>query len=260
MQRESWPHLSDAGRIVVTGTTGSGKTTLAGQLARHLNAPRIELDAPHWGPDWTPVPTEEFRARVAAIVAGERWVADGNYSAVRDILWPRADTLIWLDYPLVVNYWRLLRRGTRRVVTREELWHGNRESFREMFLSRQSLFVWALQTHERRAGRARPAGVPPPAPDPPAYAAGDPALAGGEWAVAGSVECRVPSYWLRTTGYFFTPYCSGALLRQKAMRRQATARARSTPQEVWNAVTRVPISSIDSPCAYQKTIRVRRCW
>ena len=145
------PALSLAGchRIVIIGLTGSGKTTLATQLARHLRIPRIELDELHWGPNWTPAPPEHFRAAADAATAHHRWVADGNYSAVRDLVWPRADTLIWLDYDLYVNLWRLTRRNLWRIATAEKLYHGNRESFRTHFLSRESLYLWAIQNHRK---------------------------------------------------------------------------------------------------------------
>lgn len=136
-------------RIVVIGTTGAGKSTLAATLAARLALPRIELDALYWGPRWTPVGRDAFRARVATATAGERWVAAGNYGAVRDLLWPRADTLVWLDYPLAINFWRLTRRSLRRILTREELWAGNRETLRTQFLSRDSLYMWAVRSHAR---------------------------------------------------------------------------------------------------------------
>lgn len=145
------PAISLAGcqRIAIIGISGSGKTTLARQLARHLRVPRIELDELHWGPDWTPVSPEHFRTVVDAATAHHRWVADGNYSAVRDLVWPRADTLIWLDYPLYVNFWRLTFRNLRHILTGERLYHGNRETFRTQFLSRESLYVWVLRSYRR---------------------------------------------------------------------------------------------------------------
>jgi adenylate kinase family enzyme len=137
-------------RIVVVGATGSGKSTLAGQLAARLGGALVDLDALNWGPDWTPAPVPVLRERASAALAGDCWVVAGNYSKVRDIVWSRADTLIWLDYPLPLILWRLFRRTIRRVFTQEELWGGNRERFRTQFASRDSLFLWALQTHYRR--------------------------------------------------------------------------------------------------------------
>lgn len=137
--------------ISVVGTTGSGKTTLARALADCLDLPYVELDALNWGPDWTQVPKEVFRQRVTDALGGDVWVADGNYSSrVRDIIWARADTIVWLDYALPLIMWRLFRRSLRRGIIREELWSGNRESLRAQFLSRDSLFLWALKTYKRR--------------------------------------------------------------------------------------------------------------
>src|SRR5579883_1503505 len=140
-------HVACGRRVVVVGTTGAGKSTLALRLARRLRCPHIELDALHWGPDWTPVARDCFRAHTRRAVAGDAWVADGNYRQVRDLVWGRADTIVWLDYPLRTVLPRLLRRTLRRCLSHEVLWHGNRERLRTQFLSRDSLFLWALQTH-----------------------------------------------------------------------------------------------------------------
>jgi adenylate kinase family enzyme len=137
-------------RIVVSGTTGSGKSTLAREIAAIANLPYVELDALHWEPNWTEAEPQVFRERVRAALAGDRWVVDGNYSVLRDLIWPRAELLVWLDYSIVRIFWQLFRRTSRRVITREELWAGNRERFRAGFMSRESLFVWALQTHWKK--------------------------------------------------------------------------------------------------------------
>lgn len=136
-------------RILVIGTTGSGKTTLARALAARLGLPHGEQDAWNHLPGWQEAPPGEFRARVAAFTAGDAWVMDGNYTKARDIGWARADTLVWLDYPAPVVFGRLLRRTLRRSVTREELWSGNRESFQKA-LSRDSILVWFFRTHWKR--------------------------------------------------------------------------------------------------------------
>lgn len=136
-------------RYVVIGTSGAGKTTFARTLAARLAVPHVELDALHWDAGWTPCPTPEFRERVAHAIVGERWVADGNYSAVRDILWPRATHVVWLDFRRTVVFPRVIRRTLWRAVTRERMWAGNRESLRMSFLSRQSILLWSFTTFRR---------------------------------------------------------------------------------------------------------------
>lgn len=142
--------LDGCRRVVVVGTTGAGKTTFARRLAEALGVPHVELDALHWDPDWTPAPTEIFRERTARALDGDAWVVDGNYGAVRDIAWGRACTVVWLDFSLPVVFSRLVSRTMRRLATRQVLWNGNRERWRDHFASRESLFLWALQTHGRR--------------------------------------------------------------------------------------------------------------
>ncbi len=92
---------------------------------------------------------DEVRRLASEAAAGERWVMDGNYGAVRDIVWGRATTVVWLNYPFRVVLWRALCRTTRRVITQEELFSGNREGFRQSFLSRDSIILWAITSHRR---------------------------------------------------------------------------------------------------------------
>jgi adenylate kinase family enzyme len=137
-------------RIVVVGVSGSGKTTLARQLADTLELVHIELDEIHWGPNWSETPLDQFRARVVQAVSQEAWALDGNYSKVRDIIWARAEVVVWLDYSLPRIMSQLLRRTLRRSFMREELWAGNQESLRISFFSRNSILLWALTTYRRR--------------------------------------------------------------------------------------------------------------
>ena len=137
-------------RIAVVGTSGSGKTTLARQLAQRLRIPHIELDAIYWGPDWTPAPPDVFRERATVALNGRTWTVDGNYSAVRDVVWRRADTLVWLDYPLPVVIGRVTSRTIHRAVTGERLWSNNRENLRQALFSRDSMILYALRTYRRR--------------------------------------------------------------------------------------------------------------
>lgn len=137
-------------RAAVVGTSGSGKTELARRLAQRLGVACVELDALHWGPNWSFPTIEGFRERVGKALAGDAWVADGNYSAVRDIVWRRAELVVWLDYPLSLIVGRLLVRTVRRILTREELWNGNRETLRGAVFSRDSLLWWVGRQHRRR--------------------------------------------------------------------------------------------------------------
>ena len=141
-------------RVVVFGTTGSGKSWLAERLAARHGLRLVELDALFWGKDWQPAPLELFRHRVECEIRDGGWIVVGNYGQVRDLTWRAADTLVWLDLPLPLVMWRLLRRTMRRVTSGEELWGtGNRETFRSAFLSRQSILLWALKTHHKNRRR-----------------------------------------------------------------------------------------------------------
>jgi adenylate kinase family enzyme len=136
-------------RVVVLGVSGAGKTTFAAALAEQLRMTHIELDALHWEANWVMAELDVFRARVAHAVAADAWVADGNYSKARDLVWTRADTVVWLDYSFALTFARLVRRTVARVTTGEELYSGNRERFKEQFLSRDSLFLWAIKSYRK---------------------------------------------------------------------------------------------------------------
>ncbi|MCI0554822.1 MAG: adenylate kinase [Anaerolineae bacterium] len=139
-------------RIVVIGTTSSGKSTLAEQVAKRLNLNFIELDALHWEPDWQEAPLEVFRARVETATKAERWIVAGNYHVVRDLIWHKAEAVIWLDY----SFWRIFRQLTRRTFSRwwtqELLWGTNREPLwvHLKIWSQESLFHWLFKTYWRR--------------------------------------------------------------------------------------------------------------
>jgi len=137
-------------RIVVAGTSGSGKTTMARALAERLGTAHVELDRLYWERDWTSAADDVFRDRVVAALATDRWVIDGNYQQVRDLYLPLTDTVVWLDLPLRTCLRRVVARTYRRARSGEELWGtGNRESWRKQ-LGSDSLIWWVLTTHRRR--------------------------------------------------------------------------------------------------------------
>jgi len=139
-------------RINVKGTSGSGKSTFAAELARRLDLPYVELDALHHGPNWSEPTDEEFRARVreAMEAAPDGWVIDGNYEVkLGDTVIGPADTIVWLDLPLGLKLRRLLRRTSYRIRKDVELWSGNKERWRTALLGWDSLFAWMLRGHFR---------------------------------------------------------------------------------------------------------------
>ena len=143
-------------RVLVMGSTGSGKSTFARDLAQRIGAPFVEQDALNWDPGWTNVSQDdpqEFRARVTAALGAERWTCDGNYSVVRDITLGRATHLVWLDYDRAVVMRRVIWRSFSRALAGRELWPGtgNRETFRR-WLDREHPIRWAWDTHHHRRG------------------------------------------------------------------------------------------------------------
>ncbi len=148
MSATSYPHPGR--RIAVVGVTGSGKSTLAARLAEILGLTHIELDALRFGPNWSEPPDEVFRERVAKALQAPGWVTDGNYSRVRDLIWKQAETVVWLDYPFLICFLRLVRRSFRRVVLRQKLWSGNQETLRGVLFEKDALFPWLFKTYPRR--------------------------------------------------------------------------------------------------------------
>jgi adenylate kinase family enzyme len=136
-------------RVSVAGISGSGKSTLGRALAQRLGAPYVELDALVHGPGWTEATDDELRERIDdALDGADAWVVDGNYRRkIGDHVLRRAETLVWLDLPLRVCLARIARRTSSRILRREELWNGNRETIRNLLFTRDSLFAWAVRSH-----------------------------------------------------------------------------------------------------------------
>jgi adenylate kinase family enzyme len=139
-------------RLIILGVTSSGKSTLAENLAKRCGLNFIELDALHWEPNWQSAALETFRERVEKATQAEKWVVAGNYHTVRDLIWPKAEVVIWLDYPLLTVLWQLTRRTFKRWWTKELLWGTNHEPLLKhfKFWSQESLYNWLFQTYWRR--------------------------------------------------------------------------------------------------------------
>lgn len=136
-------------KIIVVGTTGSGKSTLCKELQLKLNYPYLQLDQMYWKPNWEGSTDDEFLPKVqSAIDKNDRWILDGNYSRTVQITWPKADTVIWIDYPFWLVLYQNLTRAIKRSITREELWPntGNKESLLRLF-SKDSILKWLIKTY-----------------------------------------------------------------------------------------------------------------
>lgn len=142
-------------RVSVVGNSGSGKSTVARELAAILGVPHLELDSVFHQAGWKPLPEEEFQRLVTARTSQDGWVIDGNYSVVQTIVWAHADTVVWLDLPKRIVMRQVVWRTMRRAVTRQELWNGNREPLFN-FLSwdpEKSIVLWAWHNHAKYRAR-----------------------------------------------------------------------------------------------------------
>jgi adenylate kinase family enzyme len=152
-------------RVVVVGNCGSGKTTLARSLAARLDVEHVELDGIFHQPNWVELPRDEFGRRVGERLdaASEGWTACGNYSSIRDVVWSRADTVVWLDLPRRIVMRRLTARTVRRVLTREDLWNGNREPLSNLYSwdPQKNIIRWAWTKHDGYRERLGEAVVDP---------------------------------------------------------------------------------------------------
>jgi adenylate kinase family enzyme len=135
-------------RILVVGSTGAGKSTVAARLSAHYGLPNVHLDALHWGPNWTI--RAEFQQEVTEWIARDEWVMEGGYRFAVERAWRRADLVVWLDLPFSRVLWQLLARTVRRRMRNEELFGGNRESLRTHFLSKNSLILWLMKSYRKR--------------------------------------------------------------------------------------------------------------
>lgn len=139
-------------RVLVIGSPGAGKSTFARALAIRAGLPLIHLDAHYHLPGWIEPPEAMWQERLRDLVAGDRWIIDGNYGGSMAMRLARADTVIWLDYPTLVCLGRVLRRWTvYRGRTRPDVPEGCPERLDPEFL----LYVARFRAVKRPGIRRR---------------------------------------------------------------------------------------------------------
>ena len=138
-------------RINVVGTSGSGKSTFAKSIAQKYRVPYVQLDELHWKPNWEESSDEEFFPKVEKALLSDRWILDGNYKRTIPIKWKRVQMVVYLDLPFHIVLYRVVKRSFLRGITKEELWHGNRETVWIHFFTSDSMILWTLRTfHKNR--------------------------------------------------------------------------------------------------------------
>jgi adenylate kinase family enzyme len=139
-------------RIVVIGTSGAGKTYIARALATRLGLTYVENDAIIWRANWQPAPRDEVLAAFDAATRGDGWAIDGNLAGSHtedQLVLARCDTIVWLDLPRREVFASIVRRTLVRAWTKEPLFHGNVERWRQV-VSRNSMIWWSVKTFARR--------------------------------------------------------------------------------------------------------------
>ncbi|MBN8827734.1 MAG: AAA family ATPase [Sphingobacteriia bacterium] len=137
-------------RIVIIGTSGCGKTTLAKKLGKIINIPYYDMDDYYWLPNWVVRDSEEFPKIIDAITQNPSWIICGNYSKVNNITWEKADTIIWLDYNIFRCLYQALKRSVKNIIYSRPLCGGNYENIRHTFFSKKSIILWILTTYKKR--------------------------------------------------------------------------------------------------------------
>jgi adenylate kinase family enzyme len=133
-------------RVLVIGISGAGKSTFSRALAAKTGLPLIHLDKEFWQPGWVQTPRPDWRMKVAELAASEHWIMDGNYAGTLDLRLPRADTLVWFDYPTLkclrrVLWWAATTHGK----VRADMSPGCPERFDLEFLR----YIWTFNAKER---------------------------------------------------------------------------------------------------------------
>lgn len=133
-------------RVLVIGISGAGKSTFSRALGAKTGLPIIHLDTEFWQPGWKVTPTAEWNVKVAELIKRDAWIMDGNFAGTFDLRMPRADALVWFDYPRLIclkrALWRVVKDYNR---VRADLAAGCPERFDLEFLR----YIWTFNAKER---------------------------------------------------------------------------------------------------------------
>ncbi len=142
--------LAAPSRVLFYGVTGSGKSSAARAYAQATGLPEFSADDDiGWLPGWQQRTVEEQRDIAAGIAAQDRWVLDSAYGVWRDVVVPRAELVVGLDYPRWLSLARLIRRSLRRALTREPVCNGNQETLTRLFVE-DSIIRWHFRSFTRK--------------------------------------------------------------------------------------------------------------
>jgi adenylate kinase family enzyme len=142
-------------KYAVVGSSCAGKTTVSKIIAKKLGIKFVGIDYIHWLPNWTPMPDDELWRRIDRETAEPSWIIDGNYSRLQDLTLSRADVILWLNYSFFRVFYRALSRTISRIITKEELFPGCRESFYLSFCSKESILWWVITTWKKKNSKYR---------------------------------------------------------------------------------------------------------
>lgn len=139
-------------KIALFGPPATGKTTLARWLSTELGHPHTDLDEVLFTPAG-PLPLEEFRRQAGEITARDEWIVEGNFSKLADVVWHRADVLVWLDFPLALIMYRIVRRSLNQLAGREDSAQARRLTWNTAFFGRRSLLRTAVRKYRKNRPR-----------------------------------------------------------------------------------------------------------
>ena len=138
-------------RLIVIGPCGAGKSTASRRLAELMHMPLFHLDKLHWNAGWVEGSKDELREALTPILAQDRWIIDGNYGSTMEQRLARADTIVYLDYPIPICFWRALKRVWQsHGKTRPDMAEGCPERFDFEFFHYITMWNWKARPRTER--------------------------------------------------------------------------------------------------------------